>query len=93
MNKWDLEVQESLIESEKDALKELEKAYKQAMLDVTEKLKTMQFDPNNQSNIYRRQHQFALRQQIAAAIVNLQKIKGARVLRWFADLPHTRKND
>ncbi|MBR1979714.1 phage minor head protein [Candidatus Proelusimicrobium excrementi] len=72
MNKWDLEVQESLIESEKEALKELEKAYKQAMLDVTEKLKTMQFDPNNQSNIYRRQHQFALRQQIAAAIVNLQ---------------------
>ena len=72
MNKWDLEVQESLIESEKEALKELEKAYKQAMLDVTEKLKTMQYDPNNKSNIYRREHQFALRKQIAAAIVNLQ---------------------
>lgn len=72
MNKWDLEVQESLISSEKEALKEIEKAYKQAMLDVTEKLKTMQYDPNNKSNIYRRQHQMALRKQIAAAIVNLQ---------------------
>ena len=72
MNKWELEVQESLIASEKEALKALENAYKQAMLDVVRKLKTMMFDPNSKSNVYRREHLNALRQQIAAAIVNLQ---------------------
>lgn len=72
MNKWEMEVQESLIASEKEALKALEKAYKQAMIDITIKLKSMQYDPNNKSNIYRRAHQNALRQQLAAAIVNLQ---------------------
>lgn len=72
MNKWDLEVQESLLSSEKQALKEIEKAYMAAFKDVTDKLKQMDYDPNNQSLMYRRKHQLALRDQIAVTLSKLQ---------------------
>lgn len=72
MNKWDLEVQESLISSEKEALKEIERAYQEAFKDVTDKLKQMDYDPNNKSLMYRRKHQFALRNQIAVILSKLQ---------------------
>lgn len=72
MNKWDLEVQESLLSSEKQALKEIEKAYREAFKDVTDKLKQMDYDPNNQSLMYRRKHQLALRDQIAVTLSKLQ---------------------
>ena len=72
MNKWDLEVQESLLSSEKEALKALEEAYKQALIDVSAKIKIMQYDPNYKNAVYRKEHQIALRKQIAAAVAHLQ---------------------
>lgn len=72
MNKWDLEVQESLLKSEKEALKEIEQAYKDAMLDINEKIFHIRNDYLNESRLYRLKHQKALMQQVAAAISKLQ---------------------
>lgn len=44
MNKWEKEVQQSLLESEAATIKELEKQYKAALKDITEKVKLFQAD-------------------------------------------------
>lgn len=44
MNKWEKEVQQSLLDSEEAAIKELEKQYKQALKDINEKVKLFQAD-------------------------------------------------
>lgn len=44
MNKWEKEVQKSLLDSEEAALKELEKQYAQALKEIQEKVKLFQVD-------------------------------------------------
>lgn len=44
MNRWEIEVQRSLLDSEEAALKELEKQYAKALKDVNEKVKLFQAD-------------------------------------------------
>ena len=44
MNKWEKEVQQSLLDSEEDAIKELEKQYARALKDITDKVKSFQAD-------------------------------------------------
>lgn len=44
MNKWEKEVQKSLLNSEEAALKELEKQYAQALKEIQEKVKLFQVD-------------------------------------------------
>lgn len=44
MNKWEKEVQQSLLDSEEAALKELEKQYAAALKDIKEKVKMFQAD-------------------------------------------------
>ena len=44
MNRWEIEVQQSLLDSEEAALKELEKQYAKALKDVNEKVKLFQAD-------------------------------------------------
>lgn len=44
MNKWEKEVQQSLLDSEEAALKELEKQYAKALKDINEKVKGFQAD-------------------------------------------------
>ena len=44
MNRWEIEVQQSLLDSEEAAIKELEKQYAKALKDVNEKVKLFQAD-------------------------------------------------
>lgn len=44
MNKWEKEVQQSLLDSEAAAIKELEKQYKAALKDINDKVKLFQAD-------------------------------------------------
>ena len=44
MNKWEKEVQQSLLDSEEAAIKELEKQYALALKDITDKVKSFQAD-------------------------------------------------
>lgn len=44
MNRWEIEVQKSLLDSEEAALKELEKQYGNALKDINEKVKGFQAD-------------------------------------------------
>ena len=44
MNRWEIEVQKSLLDSEEAALKELEKQYGKALKDINEKVKGFQAD-------------------------------------------------
>lgn len=44
MNRWEKEVQQSLLDSEAAAIKELEKQYERALKDITEKVKGFQAD-------------------------------------------------
>lgn len=44
MNKWEKEVQRSLLDSEEAAIKELEKQYKKALKDINEKVKLFDSD-------------------------------------------------
>lgn len=44
MNRWEIEVQQSLLNSEEAALKELEKQYAKALKDINEKVKLFQAD-------------------------------------------------
>ena len=44
MNKWEKEVQQSLLNSEEAAIKELEKQYARALKDINDKVKLFQAD-------------------------------------------------
>lgn len=44
MNKWEKEVQQSLLDSEEAAIKELEKQYSRALKDINDKVKSFQAD-------------------------------------------------
>lgn len=44
MNRWEIEVQKSLLDSEEAAIKELEKQYAKALKDVSERVKLFQAD-------------------------------------------------
>ena len=44
MNKWEAEVQKSLLNSEEAVIKELEKQYKKALKDINEKVKLFDSD-------------------------------------------------
>lgn len=44
MNKWEIEVQKSLLDSEETAIKELEKQYKRALKDIEDKIKLFDYD-------------------------------------------------
>lgn len=44
MNKWEVEVQQSLLDSEKAAIKELEKQYAAALNDINAKVRMFQAD-------------------------------------------------
>ena len=44
MNKWEAEVQKSLLNSEEAVIKELEKQYKKALKDINEKVKLFDYD-------------------------------------------------
>lgn len=44
INKWEKEVQQSLLDSEEAAIKELEKQYARALKDITDKVKSFQAD-------------------------------------------------
>lgn len=46
MNRWELEVQQSLLNDEKEALEELERQYERALKDIGDKVKQFSYDIN-----------------------------------------------
>lgn len=76
MKVWDKEVQQSLLKDEKAVIRNLEKCYKSALLEIDEKIGgfTARILENNnpQSAVYQLKYQQELRKQVESALKNLQ---------------------
>lgn len=68
MNKWEKEVAQSLLNDEKEVIKEIEKQYKKALADIGEKIRILQSDDMTVSKIYHLQYQMALKAQVEGAL-------------------------
>ena len=71
MNKRQIEVMKSQLESEKAVLDELEKQYKKALQDIENKIRILESDELTQSRIYRLEYQKALKQQVQSILEKL----------------------
>lgn len=85
MNKWEKEVQKSLLESEKEALEELEKHYKRALRDIDEKVKILLSDELTQSRAYRLEYQTALHNQISGILEKLHSDEYTTISQFLKD--------
>lgn len=76
MNKWEKEVQASLLKDEKEVIKALKKCYEAALEECNHKIADfmlrIQTGDNVQAAIYQKQYQEALKGQLEAALQKLQ---------------------
>ena len=73
MNKYEKEVEQVLLNNEKDVLKQLEQTYVKALADVKGRLRLLQAREETQSVIYQMNYQKSLEKQINAIINVLQQ--------------------
>ena len=73
MNKYEKEVEQTLIKNEKDVLKQLQQTYIQALADVKGRLRILQAREETQSVIYQINYQKSLEKQINAIINVLEQ--------------------
>lgn len=73
MNKYEKEVEQTLIKNEKDVLKQLQQTYIQALADVKGRLRILQSREETQSVIYQINYQKSLEKQINAIINVLEQ--------------------
>ena len=85
MNKWEKEVRQSLLESEEEALKALEKHYKKALKDIDEKVKILLSDELTQSRVYRLEYQTALYNQVAGILEKLHSDEYTTISQFLKD--------
>lgn len=71
MNKWQLEVEKSLIKSEAEALDNLRSAYVRALKDIKIRIMVLKQEELTQNRIYRLEHQKALENQVQAILDKL----------------------
>ena len=77
MRKHEKEVLQIDLENEKRVLKQLEEIYRQALEDVNEKIKLLQWDQEAPSKIYQKRYQEQLKKQLEA------------ILRYMSDRQYT----
>lgn len=68
MRKHEAELLQKNLDSEKMVLKQLEDIYQQALEDVNEKIKLLQWDGESQSKIYQKRYQERLKEQLEAIL-------------------------
>lgn len=85
MNKWEKEVQKSLLESEKETLEALEKHYRKALQDIDEKVKILLSDELTQSRVYRLNYQTALHNQVAGILEKLHSDEYTTISQFLKD--------
>ena len=85
MNKWEKEVQKSLLESEKEALEALETHYRKALQDIDEKVKILLSDELTQSRVYRLNYQTALHNQVAGILEKLHSDEYTTISQFLKD--------
>ena len=73
MNKFEKEVEQVLLNNEKDVLKQLQQTYIQALADVKGRLRLLQAREETQSVIYQMNYQKSLEKQINAVLGVLQQ--------------------
>lgn len=73
MNKYEKEVEQVLLNNEKDVLKQLQQTYIQALADVKGRLRLLQAREETQSVIYQMNYQKSLEKQINAVLGVLQQ--------------------
>lgn len=73
MDRWQKQVQASLLKSEAEALAEVKKTYEQALKDIKAEIKRLQEKPETQSVIYQTKYQQALERQVSGILDNMQK--------------------
>lgn len=73
MNKWEREVARSLLGTEKEVLKALEKYYRDALADIEKKIQILLADPLTQSRAYRLDYQRALIKQVSDILNRLHE--------------------
>ena len=73
MNKFEKEVEQVLLNNEKDVLKQLEQTYVKALADIKGRLRLLQAREETQSVIYQINYQKSLEKQINAIIGVLQQ--------------------
>lgn len=73
MNKYEKEVEQVLLNNEKDVLKQLQQTYIQALADVKGRLRLLQAREETQSVIYQMNYQKSLEKQINAILGVLQQ--------------------
>lgn len=73
MNKYEKEVEQTLLKNEKDVLKQLQQTYIQALADVKGRLRILQAREETQSVIYQINYQKSLEKQINAIINVLEQ--------------------
>ena len=73
MNKYEKEIEQTLLNNEKAVLKDLEKIYIKALADIKARLRLLMIKEDTQSVIYQVNYQKALEQQILAVLEILKK--------------------
>lgn len=71
MRKYEKLAYAYMLDEEKVVLEALEKVYQRALKDINERIKVMQADELMQNQVYRKQHQEALRGQVEAILERL----------------------
>ena len=73
INKYEKEVEQALLNNEKDVLKQLENTYIKALADIKGRIRILQSREETQSTIYQLNYQKALEKQVNAIISVLQQ--------------------
>lgn len=79
MNKREKEILQAQLDSEKAVLKEIEKQYKQALLDINDRIRVIVSDDLTQSKIYQLNYQKALRAQVKGILEKLHSDEYATI--------------
>lgn len=85
MNKRQAEVAEHHLKAERRVLRELEKQYKAALVDIDKRIAILQSDELTQSRIYRLEHQHALKAQVQAVLDKLHSDEYGTISQFLAD--------
>jgi len=89
MNKWQKEVQQSLLKDEEAVIKNLEKSYKAALKDIEKKIAEyttrIQMGDNVQSAIYQKAYQEQLKRQIESTLQVLRSGNYSTISKYLED--------
>lgn len=72
MNKWQKEAETSLLQSEAEAVEQIQKSYQKALKDIRARIKALSADELTQSKIYQIEYQKALEQQVSTILDQMQ---------------------